>query len=233
MRLLTERVSVTRKHRTVLQDISLEFHSGLTYILGLNGSGKSTFLHCLLRTIPFHGEILLDSQNIRNFSRLELARKVAFVPQLLSAPGFMTVQDFILMGRYPYLDSWGSYQRLDLQLVAQQLEHLGIIELSPRRVSQLSGGELQRVKLARALCQETPILLLDEPDQSLDPKAKEELAVLLSQLASDGKMVICVTHEIAPVLDAGVRVLGLRAGKLVLDSEEQLTKEELMQTVYQ
>ncbi|MEM7371223.1 MAG: ABC transporter ATP-binding protein [Bacteroidota bacterium] len=235
MHLLLENLTVVRKHRTVLTDVSIEFYPGLTYVLGLNGSGKSTLLHCLLKTIQFEGNISLNSRNIRNFSRIELAKQIAFVPQMQQLPGFMTVQEFVLMGRYPHLDSWGSYRTTDQQFVQHHLESLTIDHLKDRRVSQLSGGELQRVKLAKALCQDTPILLLDEPAQSLDPKAKEELAQLLTQLARDGILVVCVTHELAPVLDPQVRVLGLRGGRLVLDrhiDHAPLNRPELIKLVY-
>lgn len=230
-----QQVSVSRGRKTLFHDLSLDIHLGLTYLLGLNGSGKSTLLHCLLRTIPYEGNIFINKQNIRNISRLELARLLAFVPQHQPIPGFLTVEEFALMGRYPHLDRWGTYRKSDHVRVQGHLETLGIRSLKSRKVSRISGGELQRVILAKALCQETPILLLDEPDQSLDPKARLELADLLQQLAEAGKLVLCVTHDLEGALSGDARVLGLKSGEIVLDRtdlSEAKNRSELMRIVY-
>ena len=230
-----EHLKVVRKHQLILEDISVEIHPGLTYLLGLNGSGKSTLLQCLLKTLPYHGTIYLNSEDIRNLSRLELAKIMAFVPQRQRIPAFLTVKEFVLMGRFPYLDSWGSYHTSDREAVGKVIHSLGLEFLADRKVSQLSGGELQRVILAKALSQETSILLLDEPAQFLDPLAREELAHLLQKLAQQGKTILCVTHELEMIRPMEERILALKGGKLVLDSAEEpepWTKESLMQRIY-
>jgi iron complex transport system ATP-binding protein len=212
--------------------LSGELSEGLTFLAGKNGSGKSTLLACLLQTIPFSGEIELGNQSTRPLSRKEIARLVAFVPQQLRVPDYVRVREFVLTGRYPYLDRWGNYAKTDHEQVEAALDRMKVLPLADRLSSKLSGGELQRVILARALAQAAPLWLLDEPAHSLDPPGKEELYDLLWELAAEGKTLLCATHDLAPMADPRANIWGLGGGKLVLQQTGGLSEKELMKRVY-
>ena len=230
--LVAKNIALSLKNRDILRDVSVSFDTGLHYLIGLNGSGKTSLIRCLLGLLPFQGQVLLANQNLDSVSSLARARKMAVVHQALHVPFRILVKDFTLMGRYPYLNWLGSYKQEDHELVNKQLERLGIADLAYRHLDEISGGELQKVFIARALAQNTPILILDEPAQSLDPKNKDFLYELLHQLASDDKLIICATHDLEPLKNPDARVIGMHSGKVVLDSKGGMGRAFLMEQVF-
>ena len=168
-------VTVQPGERSILRDVSLSFFESLTYILGINGSGKTTLLKAVLGDMAYSGEILINGENANRLNAKERARLIAVVRQRVNLPFQIKVFDFVLMGRYPSLDWWASYSANDRKRVGEELSRLGIEHLTDRNLDQVSGGELQKVLLARAMVQDTPWLLLDEPGQQLDPKNRKEL----------------------------------------------------------
>ena len=226
----TRQLCVKLQNRDILRDVSVSFLGGLTYLVGQNGSGKTSLLRALLRQLEFEGEVEILGQDSRSFSTKKLAKQIAVVPQDLHIPFQIKVLDFVMMGRFPYLGWLGNYSQEDRAIAAQKLALLDLSEFSDRFLKQLSGGERQQVYLARALVQQAPILLLDEPGQSLDPKNKLKLYKMLAVLAAKGKTIICVTHDLEPLFEKGVRVVGLKAGEIVLDMDgEELDRERLME----
>ena len=218
----------------ILRALNLELGEGIYYLAGLNGSGKTTLLRCLAGLLPSSGQIFLGPDPIETLSRRDIARRLAYVPQHLSLPAYLRLYDFVLTGRFPYLNWLGQYQPADHQRVERSLRAMGIYELRERAMRQVSGGERQKAIIARALVQETGLLLLDEPAQSLDPRNKRELYARLKAQAATGSCILCTTHDLEPLTDPAVKVLGLRAGQLVLNQPGNPgLPEQLMKEVYQ
>jgi iron complex transport system ATP-binding protein len=233
LELQLQKVSVTLGKRNILQDVSLSLSEGLTFVAGLNGSGKSTLLRAIAGLASHTGQISLDRKDLSTLSPKERARHIALLHQRLSIGFAETALHFVRMGRYPHLGWLETYQPEDTRRAEAALEQVGASQLAARLTDSLSGGELQKVLLARALCQDAQVLLLDEPATFLDPKNAAALNQLLRQLATAGRMVVCVTHDVAAFAHPGARVLGIREGKNVLDrpSGPELM-EELNRVVY-
>ncbi len=167
-------------------------------LIGPNGTGKSTLLRTmagLLRTLD--GTILLDGRPLGDFSRKELARTLSFVATGYVEISHMTTAEMVAFGRYPYTNWRGTLSDRDRRKVLESMEHTGLLPLAQRQVSQLSDGERQRVLIARALAQDTPFILLDEPTAFLDVNNKYEVFHLLHQLAHiHRKIILLSTHDL-------------------------------------
>lgn len=215
-----------------MRNISLTLPSGIHYLIGLNGSGKTTLLKCLAGLIPFDGEIWVNDLPVHESRPGTLARQIAFVPQQLNISFRIPVYDFILTGRFPWLAWLGNYSARDHNAVKEWIDRLELNSLSGRYLDQISGGELQKVMLARAMVQETPLLLLDEPAQSLDPKNKAFLYDFLRKTAAKEKTIVCTTHDLEPLEDVSARIVGLKNGEIILERTGGLTAQEAMELVY-
>lgn len=201
------------KTEPVLQNINLDFvENSITVLAGVNGCGKSTLLKLLAGLLkPDSGEILLDGIPLKSIHRRDLARKLAYVPQMPELPPGFTVEESVLCGRYPH----GTSKAHDRSMVAQLLDMFGIAHLSQRQLSTLSGGECQRCFLAMALAQEPSVLLLDEPFSALDPAAFRELFNLLIKAKQQYSFtVIIVLHDVNRALNYGDRMVGIKDGKI-------------------
>lgn len=188
--------SYGKKSPAVLDHISFTVPDGMcTAILGNNGAGKSTLLKCIdciLR--PSDGSVVVNGRNVFDMSRAEMARNIAYVAQS-AVPVDMTVFDAVLLGRRPYI-RWDA-QEHDYEVVRSVLRELGLDRYELRSVSELSGGEIQKVMLARALAQEPQVLLLDEPTSSLDPSNQHNVMQLIRRIAHEKNIcVICVIHDL-------------------------------------
>jgi iron complex transport system ATP-binding protein len=191
---------------------------GVTAVLGPNGSGKSTLLRLLLGLAqPARGIVLFRGTPLIRRSRPELAREIGFVPQGEETVFPLTVRDVVAMGRYPHLGPWRAESDADRRIVAQALHDVDASEFIDRPFSTLSGGEQQRVRIARALAQDGTALVLDEPTAGLDVRHEVELFALLRQLAAAGRTVLLVTHHLAMASRLADRVLLLSEGSLVAD----------------
>jgi len=183
-------------HPTV-SGVSLEIrHHRMTALLGPNGAGKTTLLRLLLGTItPQHGTIAFLDRPMAAWSRRDFARQVGVVPQGESEPLF-SVRELVAMGRYPYLGPWQREREDDIAAIARAMDRCDVTRFADRWVTTLSGGEQQRVRLARALAQEPSVLVLDEPTASLDIRHEMTTFELLRRLRDDGVTIVLATHNL-------------------------------------
>lgn len=232
MSIKLHQVSVQPGKRSILKNVSLSFFHPLTYILGLNGSGKTTLLRTITGEIVYQGRVSVDDEDSSLLDPRKRALKMAVVRQRINLPFQLKVLDFVMMGRYAQLAWWGSYSKLDRKRVEEELERMSIQNLKSRNLDEISGGELQKVLLARALVQDSPWLLLDEPGQQLDPKKRKELYQLLVELSQEGKKIICSTHDREAVEQGASRVIGLKDGEVIYDEEKGNSWEKVWESIY-
>jgi iron complex transport system ATP-binding protein len=222
--------------RPILQDISFSVGEGeLLSILGPNGVGKSTLFRCILG-LPsgYTGEVLVDGINARSFSAREAAKHIAYIPQS-SHPMFnYSVFDIVLMGRTSGLGSFRSPGKADREKCLRALEKIGISHLAGRCFHRLSGGEQQLVLIARALAQDAPILMLDEPTANLDYGNQLRVLEQVRKLAAEGYTVIQTTHNPEQSYLFSDRILAIQNGRVLTQGTpaEVLTAEN-MEELYQ
>lgn len=188
--------SFTKK--PMLTDINLSFSEGeFVGLIGANGAGKSTLLQLLLGLINAKsGKVLLAGENINNIKRREIAKQLAFVPQSTELPFAFSVQQIVAMGRNPYLGAFELETASDKKIIKQAMQQTDITHLQHRLVNTLSGGEKQRVIIARALAQQAPTILLDEPIASLDICHQLQTLQLIQSLTRSGKTAISALHDL-------------------------------------
>ncbi|MBB3731898.1 ABC transporter ATP-binding protein [Nonomuraea dietziae] len=208
-------LSVALGGRPVLSDVALTVRRGeWLAVIGPNGAGKSTLLRAIMGLIPCEGSVLFDAAPLGR--PRERARTVAFAPQTPGLPPDMTVFDYALLGRTPYIPYLGRESRRDREVTASVLDRLDLTALAGRRVENLSGGERQRVVLARALAQEAPVLLLDEPTTALDLGHQQQVLELVDHLRlADGLTVVTTLHDLSLAGQYADRLLLLADGRAV------------------
>ena len=202
------------RDKHILKDLSFSVQSGeLMAILGPNGAGKTTLLRCIMGMLKWsEGMSLLDGEDIRTIPASKLWQKLAYVPQAKTASGAFTVFETVLLGRSSRLNVFSAPKKEDIKKAEEALEKLGISALADRKCSELSGGELQMVLIARALAAEPELLILDEPESNLD--FRNQLIVLdaMTALARDGMAIIFNTHYPAHALSRADKSLILSKG---------------------
>ena len=187
-------------------------------LIGPNGAGKTTLLRALARLVPFAGEIELDGRPLAELGRGELARLVAVVPQEPSTPPWMTVAEYVLLGRTPHLGPLAKEGARDRDAAARALARLDLLAFVERRLGTLSGGEKQRVVVARALAQEAAIVLLDEPTAALDIGHQQQALDLLDGLrAESGLTLVAAMHDLTLAAQYADRMVLLDGGRVVAD----------------
>jgi iron complex transport system ATP-binding protein len=228
-------ISVTRGGRAVVEDVSLEIAAGeWVCVIGPNGAGKSSLLGAVAGVIPAGGRIDVVGRRMADLRRRERARLVALVPQQPVIPEAFRVADYVLLGRAPYLGPFGAEHRSDVEVVCAVLERLDLWWAAGRRLDALSGGELQRVVLARALAQEAPILLLDEPTTGLDLGHQQRVLELVASLRVNGGLtVVSAMHDLTIAGQFAERFVLLDAGRVVADgSASGVLREDLIERHY-
>ncbi len=220
----------------VIRGVDLSLHDGeLTAIVGQNGSGKSTLLKLLAGLLrPFSGAALLDGENIRDISRQSLARTLALLPQSATGdadlPPELTVRELVGFGRYAHAGWLRRLRDPDRSAIDHALTACGMADLAERPLGALSGGERQRARLAMALAQDAPILLLDEPIAALDIAHQLRLLDLLERLNRERGLAVCmVLHDLNLAARHCRRIIALRDGRVVADGpvEDVLTPDSL------
>ena len=192
-------LELTYETEPVLDGTEFKVERGdLVALLGANGAGKSTLLRCISRILqPTGGNILLDEQELHRLNNKELARLLAVVPQETAADFDFTVEDIVTMGRFPYLRRFQKEDESDHEIIHRSMEMTGVSHLAERSISTLSGGEKQRVIMARAVAQQPEVLLLDEPTANLDIGYQSMLLELAARLNREEKAtVIAAIHDI-------------------------------------
>jgi iron complex transport system ATP-binding protein len=204
----------------------------ITAILGINGSGKSTLLHLILGDLkPNAGkiEINFDKRNISNTMR---KGKIAFVPQNEYLAFDYSVQEYILFGRVPYVNFFSSPTSVDYKYSEFVLDELNLNLLKNEKITHLSGGELQKVRIARALAQEPQLLILDEPTTFLDIKSKRTILEIMKNLVNKGVSVIFATHDPSEAAEISDYFILMRKGKSTFSGTrlQVFTAEKLSET---
>lgn len=232
--LIAEKLDFAYYHGLVLEDVSFALRKGeLVALIGPNGSGKTTLLKVLSGVLsPLRGRVLLDGRGVGQFSRREIAQKIAVVPQNLEVSYAFTVREMVLLGRTPYVRPWRGLTPRDLRVVEEAMERVGIRELGLRPFPELSGGEKQIVILAMALAQEPQVLLLDEPTVHLDIHHQLAVLELVKSLnQEEGLTILAVIHDLNLAALYFDRLLLLNHGHLAADGPpaEVLQKDRIAQ----
>jgi len=228
-----ERVTVTLGGRQVVREVTAEIETGdWVALIGPNGAGKTSLLRAVAGLLPCDGSISLEGTALSELGRRERAQRLALVPQEPRTPPWLTVAEYVLMGRTPYLRPLAREGDADHDAAARALSRLDLDELAERTLGTLSGGERQRVVVARALAQEASIVLLDEPTASLDIGHQQQALDLLDALReTEGLTLVAAMHDLTLAAQYADRVLLLDQGRVVADGApaEVLTEEALAQ----
>ena len=218
-----------------LDGVTMKVPEGSFYaVLGPNGSGKSTLMRALLGVVsPEAGRVLMDGRDTGSWTRRDLARAVGAVALAEHLAFPVTVRDFVAMGRYPHLGPFRPEGAADREAITDAMVRCDVEELGNRCVTTLSGGELQRVRIARALAQVPTGLVLDEPTASLDIRHEMAIFRLLRDSADRGMTVLLITHHLNLAARFADRFLLLSRGKLAAEGEAQeVFTEETLSSVY-
>jgi len=212
-------VTVVLGGRPVVDGIDASVEEGeWLALIGPNGAGKTTLLRAIARLVPFTGHIALSGRSVTEMPRAELARLIAIVPQEPSTPPWMTVAEYVLLGRTPHLGPLAKEGTRDREAAARALARLDLLEFRKRRLGTLSGGEKQRAVVARALAQEAKIVLLDEPTAALDIGHQQQAFDLLDALrAESGLTLVAAMHDLTLAAQYADRMVLLDSGKVAAD----------------
>lgn len=216
----------------ILNQVSFSVEDGrFLAILGNNGVGKSTMLKCFNKILtPTGGKVLMDGDDLVRLSGRELARRIAFVAQNVPSTQ-MTVHDIVMLGRRPYM-KW-NFTEADHKIVHEAMDRLGVSHLRGRFLNQLSGGERQKVMLARALAQRPKVLLLDEPTSSLDIQNQYHVLQIVQDICrEDGITAVVVIHDLNLALRFCDRFLLLRQGSVYRCGGQDILDRQALKDVY-
>lgn len=213
---------------TALHSVSHSIERGRWLgLIGANGAGKTSLLNALARLIDFEGDVRIEGRATSNLSRREFARLVAYVPQKPEFPPEMRAVDYVALGRMPHLGYFGAEGPNDRDRAIELLERLSLGAMATRHLSTMSGGELQRLVLARALAQEAPVLLLDEPTSALDLGRRVEALELVDELRIErGLTVISALHDLTLAAQFSDELALLAGGLIVASGSPEQVLEE-------
>jgi iron complex transport system ATP-binding protein len=187
-------------------------------VIGPNGAGKTTLLRAIAGLVPYTGRVEVGGRSVASLRRRDLSRLVALVPQDPLMPREMTIGEYVLLGRTPYVPYLGTESRSDVEAVERALERLDLHGLVGRRLGTLSGGERQRAVLARALAQDTAVLLLDEPTSALDVGRQQQALEIVDRLRGDRRLtILSAMHDLTLAAQFAERLLLLDGGVVVAD----------------
>lgn len=218
--------------REVVKGVSFTVRAGeCVAVLGTNGVGKTTMLKCINRVIrPQAGEVLVDGQPVHRLSGRELAQRIGYVPQACEFAD-SSVFDAVLLGRKPFLQ-WDVTKR-DLEIVQDVLQRMGLEEYAHREVNALSGGERQKVSIARALAQQAPVLLFDEPTSSLDLRNQLEVLDMTKQVVrQQGLAAVVILHDLNLALRFADQFLVMKEGTVCAFGGREVVNPEMIREVY-
>lgn len=223
-------------NKPIVQDINLEIKSGeVCCIIGPNGSGKSTLLKALSNILDYDGNIILNGINLKDLSRKQLSRKIAFLSQSIESYFSYTVYDTVILGRYPYINGvFATPSNKDYKIVNEALKLVGIYDIKNKLINEISGGQLQRVFLARTIAQQPKVILLDEPTNHLDFKHQIEIIDYIKDWAKkENKIVVAVLHDLNLVQKYADKVMLLNNGKSVcIGNTKEILSSKIIKDVY-
>ena len=228
-------LSVSYGLHRILHDISFNVQSGeVLALIGPTGAGKSTLIRAASGVIPYTGHVRTNGDDFASLSPIQRAKYIATVPQAVSMPPAYTVWETVLLGRTPYLGFLGQPSQKDEEIARQSLQRVSALQFADRRVGELSGGEQQRILLARALCQSAPILLLDEPTAHLDLQYQVGLLELVSELAhKDHLAVLVALHDLNLAAHYADRIALMVAGNIkAMGKPKEVLLPELIAEAY-
>ena len=214
-------VSVTLDGRRVVEHVSLAVPAGeWLMLIGANGAGKTTLLRAVAGLVRAEGRVVVGGDEVRRLRRRELARRLAVVPQSPAVPRGMTVAEYVLLGRSPYVPYAGSESRHDVAVARAALSRLDLRAFAERQLASLSGGERQRAILARALAQEARVLVLDEPTTALDAGRQQQVLELVDELRVEHELtVLSAMHDLTLAGQYAQRIVLLAQGRVAAEGE--------------
>lgn len=222
--------------QTILRDIRFNLPAGrILALIGPNGSGKTTLIRAISGVLPvIEGNLHVNGTDLSSASQLERARLLAVVPQSTAVPPAFNVEEVVMMGRTPYINWLGSTTQKDVEIVEKMMALTDITRFRGRLCGQLSAGERQRIILARALAQDTPVLLMDEPTSHLDLRYQIEFLELAVSLAYDqDKTVLIALHDLNLAARFGDEVLAMKDGTTAaLGKTDDILKADIIESIY-
>ena len=227
-----EKITLDYGQQPVIKDLSFQFHPGeLLGLVGPNGCGKTSIIKALSRVLsPSSGRILLDGKEITAIPRNTLARFIGVVPQNPYLPETFTVFEVVILGRNPYLGLFSGETARDIAVVRQAMERADISHLAKRRIGELSGGEKQRVTIARVLAQEPQVILLDEPTANLDISQQLDILDLIAGMCGEKNIAgLIAIHDLNIAAQYCTRILMLKNGQIHAEGtpQEVITAENV------
>ncbi len=218
-----DNVQVKYDNNTIIKNISLEIPKGkITSIIGPNGCGKSTLLKAISAIIPHSGTIKINSIGVQKYTRKNLSKILAFLPQKPSVTNGITVEELVSYGRHPYASRFGTLSKDDYDYIHKAMEYTKILDFKDKNIDELSGGQRQRVWIALCLAQDTDIIFLDEPTTYLDIAHQLEVLELLKDLnQSSGKTIVMVLHDLNQASEYSDFIVALKDGRLIANGSSK------------
>lgn len=220
----------------VIKGINLEVKKGQNLsIIGPNGCGKTTLLKAIANLIDYDGEIKINKKEIKSIKRKELAKNIAFMSQSSAIYFPYTVYETVALGRYAYMNnSFSNLSKNDEEKVLSAIENVGLLDIKDKLISELSGGQLQRVYLARTFAQDPDIILLDEPTNHLDLKCQIEILEYINKWTKENhKTIIAVLHDLNLVQMFSEEVIMINDGKIILKGKsKEVLSDKMVKEVY-
>jgi len=222
-------VSVALGGRDVVREIDATVEKGdWVGLIGPNGAGKTTILRAVCGLVGYRGSVAVQGDEVSDLPRRELGRRIALVPQVPSTPVWMTVGEYVLLGRTPHLGALARESESDRVIVTRALQRLDLLPYAERPLGTLSGGERQRAVVARALAQEASIVILDEPTTALDIGHQQQALELLEDLRAEEQLtLVAAMHDLTLAAQYVDRMVLVRDGRIVADGTpaDVLTEE--------
>ena len=222
------------KHHT-LKNISLNIDSAsLWALMGPNGGGKTTFFKCIMGFLKADsGSITVCDKDYKNITTKEIAKLISYVPQEHKPPFPFTVREIVLMGRSPYMNGVFGLKKEDYNAADEAMEKIGILDIAEKPVTSLSGGQRQLTLIARAIAQDTPVMILDEPTSALDFNNQINIWKILKEISSKGKLVIACSHDPNHILWFTDNTFAIKNGEIVaFGTTCNIITEDLLKEIY-
>ena len=231
MSIKIKRLSYSPNNINVLDSISLDINGGITTFLGQNGSGKTTLMKLISNLIePTIGEVLINGINVKDLKKYDLSKLITYISQDRENIQGFTVFEYVEMGRFPYQNFYGKYDNNSQKFINESLKLVNLFKRKNDFVDNLSGGEMQILRISRALVQDTNIILFDEPTSNLDLKNTRRIKDLLFKLKEMNKRIIVSTHDINFANSISDIIFMIKNGKVIYSGakEEILNKNNII-----